>query len=346
MRARPSSTRRSNRGQRQDPADDGKGITSLSRRVGSMKAAWDDVTVALKEFTRVCFLDEVSQELLGDFGRAEQAYRGAASRIAALFNSARPWKAVTIIRPTRTMEMSCDTFVQEWDIFQDDFTYVWSMKGQPIYGIIYVKLVTMGNLLGSLSMMIAQPHPLVSVGVVRKLKESIDGLRARTMELAFSANGRNQAPVNNAEFLKGLNTLNSGVRRLFANGIPKGLAGSVAVAERESFIAIDEMYRMYVGVQQFEGYASNLRSASDVFVAVANELFDTLGFPVKASVCTMPEETALVVKRDTRLEPESESERQDITDPDPTEPRHAVDKLRSRLCELEVALDGAAQLFK
>ena len=109
---------------------------SSTMRLAPSKEAWDDLSSKLHNYSRTCFLDETTPDLLNDFTRVERVYQNFSRQTKTIFNNTRPSKSNIGIRPTSAVEKTCLELIDVWIQFCHTFKECKSDGLGPVYKLM------------------------------------------------------------------------------------------------------------------------------------------------------------------------------------------------------------------
>ena len=340
---RPSSSRRCKTMRHtmvSSPQSSTREYLSSTARLAPSKSSWEELSQALHNFSRVCFLDETTPDLLNDFTRLERLYQNFQRQARTIFNNTRPSRSNVAIRPTSAIDKTCIDMLKLFNSFYYTFRQCRVDGLGPLYRLMGDHFVFLAQMLQSFSMAYSDPQPLVAIGAVRKVQAVIEDLRVKSEQLASTVHLYDEATFDTEMFTMYLNWLNDGVRYLFSNVIPKNSVniGSIVSNKRDLFVACDELLRMFDGVQQFDGAWNSVHATISGVKETFNDLFAMLNLPHKLELTYDGEE-----EEDAAEHPsEMHTEVQITTRASPKkEPSETVERIRFHICEIEAALADA-----
>ena len=367
---RPSSSRRCKTMRRTmatSPLGSNREYMSSTARLAPAKASWEELSQAIHDFSRVCFLDETTPDLLNDFTRLERCYQNFQRQARTIFNNTRPSRSNVSIRPTSAIDKTCVEMIKLFNAFMATFQQCHVDGLGPLYRLMGDRFIFLAQMLQAFSVIYSEPQPLVAIGAVRKVQAVIDDLRVKSEQLAATVHLYDEASFDTEMFTEYLNWLNEGVRYLFSNVIPKNSVniGSIVGNKRELFIACDELLRMFDGVQQFYSIWGSVNVLIAGVTETFNALFSMLNLPRRLEFVDIDADGESTLNpgspvstrgspTSTRGSPATErgspitergSPRVERESPN-KEAEETVERIRCHICEIEAALLDATNRLK
>jgi hypothetical protein len=296
---------------------------SSTARLRPSRTAWSDLSTKLREFSRVCIIDQTAPDLIIGFTRTERLFEDFSRRAMVTFNDACQMVRSAESHLSLSMRRAADSLLEEWQNFAANFLAVLNHGATPLYPMMADRLGGLARVLQLLSGMFADPRPLVAIGLIRRTKVVIDGLRSDVDRLSAAACMDGELGFD----LVRLRRLDAQVRLLFSEAVPKNcfIIGGLAAAKRD------------------------LLRAADVVIAVADAIagFDRCSWEVTDALLVMDEAMADLFA-DLGI---IRSPRQDIahkvfdTSEKAASAAQCCDKIRARIAQIERVLSDTSKLY-
>jgi hypothetical protein len=249
---------------------------SSTGRLGPSQTAWLDLSAKLRDFSRVCLVDETTPAMIIGFARTERLFNDFIRRAKVIFNDARP--AAALRAPVST-ERAAGSLLTEWWDFARSFLSVLNQSVAPLYPMMADRLDDLARVLQRLSALFGDPQPLLAIGPIRRVKAVIDTLRNDADRLAVAA--RTDGWIGFDPFR--LQRIEAQARSLFSDVIPKNclIVSGIAGSKKELLRAADAVVAVAEAMADFDRRSREVTDAILAMDETMGALFAELAIPTR-----------------------------------------------------------------
>ena len=298
---------------------------SSTVRMQPVLAAWEELSYAIHDYSKRCFLDETRPELLTQFCRAEHHFNDFNRMAKTVFNNLRPSRNLMPMQilPSAALLKTGMKVLDEWKQFVDLFYKVATGDVYNQFELMSQKYKALSKTMYGLGLRFVDPQPTVAISAVRKVKAYIDFIRKTADQQARAARMCSSDKFNSERFQQRLIDLNSWVRNLFENIIPKSSMSinGFASLHRELLVACNELQLIFEGICNFQSFGGQTKKFIDDVNVELDKYFQSLNLPLSVAQVFNPDAP---------------------TNPETAQNLEQTDKIHNQITEIQEALNTEA----
>jgi len=306
---------------------------SSTVRLRPSTSAWSDLAGKVRDFSHICFIDELFPDLLTEFIRVERLFDDFTRRAKVVFNNARPTSKTAESRSPVSIEKASEALTAQWHDFITSFLNVLTHNVTPLYSFLTDRLNYLAQMLQGLENLYKEPQPLLAIAPIRKVGNFINSLKLEVVQLTALASDPCAPAFDLAAFADRLRKLDTRVRSMFPDMIPNNSSniGGMVGTKRELLLACDKVLAITEGIECFDKRSGEATDAILAMDEAFGGLFRALQVPPRPEPADQP----------ATAQPPDDSVFQTAS-----AALENCERIKARISQLEHALDDTSKLFK
>jgi hypothetical protein len=247
--------------------------SSPSAFFGNSLLAWSHLVESVREFGRICLVDETHPELLWSLLTTDSALRAFAQRAKLLVGGSLASGRSMGIRPV------ADAFLDEFRRFVGRFASVLDQNLAPLHAHLSARVTALVGMVRALSHLYDRPHPILATATMRPTQSFVASLCADAVRFKQELAHSTVSDFQVISFEQRLKAFTETVHMLFPNVFPNNsiTIGNVIEAKRDLFVTFELAFAACHGMRAFDRLVSGVTDAIFAAGQAIERLFKLIG---------------------------------------------------------------------